>query len=171
MLSWAPAQHSSSRAHRPQAGAPWASWGPPTQSFHLFPTPVWRSLSVCARYLNACEAESCTWRSDLPHYALSTIHYPLSNMHHALFTTHYPICTMHSAQGAQAQGGQTYAQLDMPTWPTRHVTITIIIKTSTSPLQLAHPCWQNPNGDPISTLLCFFEEHNKVANIISNKFQ
>ena len=28
-----------------------------TQSFHLFPTPVWPSLSVCARYLNAAEVE------------------------------------------------------------------------------------------------------------------
>ena len=35
---------------------------------------------------------------------------------------------MHYAQGAQAQGGQTYTQLDMPTWPNRHVNITIIIK-------------------------------------------
>ena len=45
-----------------------------------------------------------------------------------LSTTHYPICNMHYAQGAKAQGGQTYTQLDMPTWPTRHVNITIIIK-------------------------------------------
>ena len=136
MLSWAPAQHSNSRAHRPQAGAPWASWGPPTQSFHLFPMPVWRSLSVCARYLNACEAESCTRRSDLPHYALFTMHYP---------------CTMHYAQGAQAQGGQTYTQLDMPTWPTKHVNITIIIKEVTPPLppSTSSPLWAKSKWQPI----------------------
>ena len=52
---------------------------------------------------------------------------PLYTIHYALSTIHYP-CTMHYAQGAQGRGGQTYTQLDMPTWPTRHVNITIIIK-------------------------------------------
>ena len=93
---------------------------------------------------------------------------PLCTIHYAL-SMHYAHCT--GSTSTRRSDLHTAWHADMAQQACEHHHHHQGGQTSTSPLQLAHPCWQNPNGDPPSTLLCFFEEHNKVANIISNKFQ